>query len=387
MISCAMGAVLAFGSDALGQRDGRSAIVVTQSVNADGTLGGPVTVIVSDGLIERVERGESSVRGIGQVWRYDGVLCPGLIDLDSGLGMTGGRMERSQPIDDSLTALDGFDAQASSVARAASSGVTSALVGAWPNQLVGGVSSLVSTGGGGTSVIKAEGPLMITLAPSTWDADLGPSSRAGALFDLRAALTKAQENGGDTRLGRFVRGELDGFIRAESVEDVDAALDVAVSLGIEPAIAHTDDAVESASMLENWGGVVVVGSYDFGSDIRALTGAKALSEAGVEIAFRGNDTVHSIRRTAYLAVQYGLDAAAARRGLTVNAARVCGAEDLVGSLKPGARADLVIYSGDPLSLASGVVDVFIGGDRYGSSEALGNTTGGWEDREHIPGRE
>jgi imidazolonepropionase-like amidohydrolase len=324
------------------------------------------------------------LRGIEDVLRYEGVLCPGFIDLCSGVGMTGGRSERVGTIDDTLTASDGFDPTSGETARAANAGVTSALICSAGNQVVGGVCSLVSTGGSemATSVLRAEGPLMVSITPATWDADAGPSSRAGVLYELRGKLSAALAANDGSRLSRFAKGQLDGIIRTASFEDVDAALDIAAAFEIVPTIMHRDDAVEVASILENWAGVVVVGPYDFSNDVRTLSGAGALEDAGVELAFLGDGGSDSIRTTAHLAVRYGLDAAAARRGLTVNAARVSGATGTVGTLTVGARADLVVWNRDPLRMDARLLGVWVGGELVSDT---GNDTG-WTDDEHVPGR-
>jgi imidazolonepropionase-like amidohydrolase len=223
---------------------------------------------------------------------------------------------------------------------------------------------------------------MVTIAPSTWDADEGSSSRAGVLFDLRHALSVGARAGDNSRLSRFTSGKLAGIIRTASFEDMDAALDIAAIHKIVPTFVQNDDAVEVASILKNWAGVVVVGPYDLSDDVRILGGTKALGDAGVEVAFSGSGTVDSIRQTAHLAVRYGLDAAAARRGLTVNAARIAGATGQVGSLVPGARADLVVWNHDPLRMDARAQGVWVGGVLVHEDRASA-----WVDNEHIPGKE
>ena len=49
--------------------------------------------------------------------------------------------------------------------------------------------------------------------------------------------------------------------------------------------------------------------------------------------------------------------------VTLNAARVLGLEDRIGSLEAGKNADLVIWSGDPFSVYTHADEVFLDGAR------------------------
>ena len=93
-----------------------------------------------------------------------------------------------------------------------------------------------------------------------------------------------------------------------------------------------------------------------------LTNAARLHEAGVEVAI-GMDT-HNIRLAAQHAgnaVANGLPHEAGLASLTSVPAKILGLEKEVGSLRQGARADVVIWSGDPLEVTEAAESVFIGG--------------------------
>ena len=53
--------------------------------------------------------------------------------------------------------------------------------------------------------------------------------------------------------------------------------------------------------------------------------------------------------------------AAAMRAITIDAAKVCGVAETLGSLEKGKLADVVIWSGHPLAPDSVVERVFVGG--------------------------
>ena len=96
-----------------------------------------------------------------------------------------------------------------------------------------------------------------------------------------------------------------------------------------------------------------------------MENAAALDAAGVLIAIKGNEgSVHRARETRYNAgnaVSHGLPYDAAIEAITVNPARIFGMAGQFGELRPGAAADVVIWSGDPLEPLSNAETIFIGG--------------------------
>ena len=96
-----------------------------------------------------------------------------------------------------------------------------------------------------------------------------------------------------------------------------------------------------------------------------MENAAALNAAGVVIAIKGNEgSTHRARDARYNAgnaVSHGLPYAAAIAALTVNPASIFGAAGQFGELTPGAAADVVVWSGDPLEPLSVASAVFIDG--------------------------
>ncbi|TPV55760.1 amidohydrolase family protein [Aestuariibacter sp. GS-14] len=94
-----------------------------------------------------------------------------------------------------------------------------------------------------------------------------------------------------------------------------------------------------------------------------LANAARLHKAGVTVAI-GMET-HNIRlatQHAGNAVAHGLPHDAALAALTVNPAKILGMSETIGSLSKGARADLVIWSGDPLEVTEAAETVLINGE-------------------------
>ena len=102
-------------------------------------------------------------------------------------------------------------------------------------------------------------------------------------------------------------------------------------------------------------------------EIRAarMQNAAALDAAGVTLAIKGNEgSTHRARETRYNAgnaVSHGLPYEAAIEAITVNPAKIFGMAGQFGELRPGAAADVVVWSGDPLEPLSQAETIFING--------------------------
>ena len=92
--------------------------------------------------------------------------------------------------------------------------------------------------------------------------------------------------------------------------------------------------------------------------------APILDRAGVVTGFHTDDPITDSRlfnRMAALAVRAGMRREKALYGLTMAGALMLGLEDRIGSLEPGKDADLVVFSGDPLSVYSQVLQTWVDG--------------------------
>ncbi|NOG55598.1 MAG: amidohydrolase family protein [Planctomycetes bacterium] len=306
------------------------------------------------------------------------VLCPGLVAVGSELWVSGGNYEQTKSIDPSLSVIEAFDGSQSSVVDALKAGITSTMVIPRPNNVVCGTAAVLKTWPCGPEtgslpgdrVLRDDGPVVLALGPSTWDFAGEPTSRAGALALIRREFDSAKDADGDdeasVRMRQLVSGELDSIVWAAEVEDVQAVVRVLMPRGVNPVVFHGGNPLECGAWLKETGKPVVLGPLGFGSGPGQLYGPAALSQSGVEIAFAGQMPVaapDSLRISAALAARYGMDAAAARRAITSVPAAVAGVSDRVGSFAPGLDADFVVFSGDPISLSSSVLEVWVNGTR------------------------
>ena len=94
--------------------------------------------------------------------------------------------------------------------------------------------------------------------------------------------------------------------------------------------------------------------------------AGILDRAGVPVSIITDHPVVPIDflvTQAALAVREGMDADAALRAISINPARVMGVADRIGSLEEGKDADVVLWTGNPLEVASKVLRTWISGEQ------------------------
>lgn len=344
-------------------------LVAGRIVRPDGTLDDGVAIVVRDGKIKRLVSANDA-RG-PEIRRFEPqtVICPGLIDLFSSIGLGGQANETTSVVDPDATAADALDPSHPDFGVALRAGVTAAMVTPAPRNLVNGVAVTFRTfvdNRGQLDLLRNDGPLIFAFGDGVWRHDRAPTSQAGALYELRSLVAEARQGNGHPRTCAAVAGRLDALFMCNMANDLHAVRgelgDVAGRFGI----VHTADAIDVASDLKDLERPVVVGPYTFTSSRRVLLGAAALSEAGVEVAFSGGfpqASRDSLRITAAMAVRHGMDPAAARRAITITPAQTAGVADKIGSIVPGRDGDLVVFSNDPLRLDAKVLEVYVKGVR------------------------
>jgi len=88
----------------------------------------------------------------------------------------------------------------------------------------------------------------------------------------------------------------------------------------------------------------------------------AITNATIMTATHGTIQRGTILNAA-LATAYGLSPDEALRAITINAARIWGVADRVGSIEVGKVANLIVTTGDPMDARSLMRDLFIRGQR------------------------
>ena len=194
---------------------------------------------------------------------------------------------------------------------------------------------------------------------------------AKAYADLKARAA----NGGARKLNQameamipVIRGEMPVIFDVTTADQIRGVLALADTFKLKVVLRGAREAWRLADTLAMRRIPVIVGpttSVPGTEDPYDMTYANpgVLARAGVKIAFQTSDAANSrnLPYNAALAVAYGLDADAALRALTINAAEMFGVADRIGSLEPGKVANVVVTTGDPMDVRSVVRHLFIRG--------------------------
>ena len=203
-------------------------------------------------------------------------------------------------------------------------------------------------------------PCMATVRPGVMKKNAFDQAKADACVIEKPAFTLG---GGDihTEVTEVVKAakKLVDLIGADFIvsvgrgisKDVEGGIKLAEELAAEgfPAIVGPDLASRSKIEVQNM----------------AFKTVGVLNRAGVLTAITTDHPVSliaSLPICAGLAVKAGLPLEEGYRAITVNAARVCGVEDRVGSLEVGKDADIAVFSGNPMEIFTRTLYTIIDGN-------------------------
>lgn len=339
------------------------------------------------------------------------VILPGLVDTHSHIGGVDGG-DSSASIHPDARALDSINVRDTRFKKALSGGITTVNIMPGSGLLNSGQTLYVKLRDG--KVIddlmirdasgNIAGGMKMANGTNPRGAPPRPGTRAKAAALVREQLIKAREYKdkaaraeADKKPPRDLRMEalvdvLDGkrtvHFHTHRHDDILTALRIQKEFGFKMVLQHVSDGWAVASeiaaakvpcsiiLLDSPGGKIEA------KDVQWATGA-VLDRAGVLVGFHTDDGVTDSRlflRSAALAVRAGMPRERAIHGLTMAGAIMLELDRRVGSLEPGKDADLVILSGDPLSVYTHVLETWVEGkkvfDRADPKDKL-HQTGGW----------
>ncbi len=266
------------------------------------------------------------------------------------------------------------------VARVEGIGWTLLSAGSKPGgSLIGGQGGVVRLDGS----LDAVGPRALFVTLGGDGANLSGSSRAAQWMlldqlvdELRGRIPKDSQfalltPAGRAAMARYIGGGGRVMVRVQRAADIARLLRWARQRDVRVAVVGGAEAWKVAPQLAAAGVPVFVDALanlpaDFDEIGATLENAARLHAAGVAVSFfQGGDASHNARKIRQLAgnaVANGLPWDAALAGLTTVPADVLGVTDAVGNaIAPGQRADLVLWSGDPLDVASVARQVWLDG--------------------------
>ena len=323
---------------------------------ADGKSIANGVILVEDGKIAGVGI-DVAVPEDAVVVRHEGTASAGLVALHSYAGSPSEMFDSTRSVLADARVARAFDPANQDFADAMRAGITSLVLAPIPASVCSGTSALVKTAGG--TIVREEAQLSLGFSARSLRNNRFPTSSGGAIAELDRLFEDPS--------GAFERAagkKLPVLLEVQSREDVARAVAFAERHELTGAVSGAEWAGELAPAIHAAGLSVVCGPLRVGEERRDLLAVLALEKAGVPFGFAIDAPANhpSILRTGVaLCLREGLGRAAAWRALTSDAARIAGGEGRIGDLAKGLDADIVLWSGDPLDLASGVKAVYVDG--------------------------
>ena len=257
------------------------------------------------------------------------------------------------------------------VARVEGIGWTLLAAGTRPGgSLIGGQGGLVRLDGS----LDAVGPRALFVTLGGAGANLSGSSRAAQWMLLDQLIDEARGRippdsqfalltpAGRSTLAKYLGGGGRVLVRVQRAADIARLLRWAKQRGVRVALVGAAEGWKVAPQIAAAGVPVFVDVLanlpgDFDEIGATLDNAARLHAAGVKVSFfQGGDASHNARKLRQLAgnaVANGLPWEAGLAGLTsVPAAALDAGANIGATIAVGQRADLVLWSGDPLDVAS-----------------------------------
>ena len=354
-------------------------------------------VLIREGKIDRV--GPASSVSIPDGFRVltAKVVTPGLIDAHTVVGIAGylnqphdqEQLEPSAPMQPELRAMDAYDARARLVEWLREFGITTIHTGHAPGALISGRTMIVKTRGANVeeAVLVPDAMVAATLGDSARAEDRkAPGTRAKMVAMLRTELVKAQgyldkqasddENKPDRDLrlevfAKMLRRKLPILVTAHRSQDILTAIRLAKEFDLRLVLDGAAESYLVSEQIRASGYPVILHPtmYRAGGETENLTmeAASRLKAANILFALQSGyesyvPKTRVVLFEAAVAAANGLSFEEAFATITIDAARLLGIDDRVGSLEAGKDGDVALYDGDPFEYTSHCVGTVIEGE-------------------------
>ena len=370
----------------------------------DGSAPTPGTVVVRDGRVVAaganvaIPAGARTVDATGK-WVTPGIVAGftrlGLVEVDA-VDQTNDTAAGGSPYNASLDVTDAINPRVPSVAVSRAAGVTRAIVAPeTAGSMFAGFGAVIDMGNDADAVTKPRAFQFVAFGEA--GARIAGGSRVASFAAFRNALDEARAYArnpsgydGRSKDALLLRRDAEALLpvidgRVPLYVHVESGPDILRVLGLRrefPAIKFV-----LVGVTEGWtvarqiaaSGVPVIASAlnDLPSSFEQLAATQSnigrMKTAGVTVGIGmidDNDTRQAQQSTQLAGNLVALTRVPGATGLswgdafaaiTSKPAEIAGLGGEIGSLRAGRRADIVIWSGDPLELASGVEKVWIDG--------------------------
>ncbi len=350
-------------------------------------------VLIKNGKIAEISQKIDATKEMEIIDAENKWVLPGFIDAHSHIGICEDKTsvgvdesnEDTTPVTPTMRGIDAINPMDGAFHNAIASGITGAMVGPGSANPIGGQFAFIKTH---SRCIDD----MIVLAPSAIKIAFGenpmncyglngntPSTRMGTASIIREELFRAKqyfenENSGgkDFSLECYrdlFQGKIPLKAHVHRADDIFTAIRIAKEFNLKLTLDHCTEGHLIAEKIAESGFPAIVGPSLASRNKKEVAQsdfktAGVLKKAGVTVALT---TDHPVSRIQYLplcaglAAKEGLGEYNALRAITIDAAKICGVSDRLGSLKVGKDADIVILDGNPLEIATNVEITIIDG--------------------------
>jgi len=330
------------------------------------------------------------------------VVTPGLIDAHTHMGIfpleisREPTVETSDPLTPQLSVADALDPFDPAFKDALKGGVTSAVVHPGAPMSFGEIVESITIIPGRSAFVKVNGRVVrkcigVKMAvgehPKRYLAQLklSPTTRMGIMATIRSLLEKTrkymkkkEENPEEIEglkelpkleaLEGLLERKYPARVHAHLARDIVAVIRLAEEFNFDVVLEHATEAHMIAETLAKKGIPVVFGPLLFskrGSELKNLSAKSPaiLEKAGVLLALTTDHPtvpIQYLRILAGVAELEGLNNAL--KTITINAAKIAGVSEHVGSLEPGKDADIAVFTGDPLESQTRVLYTIVDGE-------------------------
>lgn len=371
--------------------------------------GGTVLPMVGESFVGDIAMENGKIAAMGEHLSFEDAeihdvsgkyLMPGLVDAHSHVGLfeSGTREvdhnEVGDPITPEVRILDSVFVHDMAFTEARSFGITTSVVCPGSINLIGGTAAAVKSYGKTVEDMLLEPFVAMKMAlgenPKFNYSNLGksPKTRMGEAALIRETIMKAQnyahkkEKLGEDAPFDFkleallpvVQREKPMKIHCHRSEDIATGIRIMEEFGLRYTLDHVTEgymiteAIRGA-LARNCDGVILgptmTRKYKLEQRYKLDTKtAKAMYDEGIPFAICTDfpDSMHeTLMIVAARSVAEGLPEDVALRAITIEAAKITGLADRVGSLEVGKDADIAVFTGHPLSFRSLCCETYIDG--------------------------
>lgn len=323
------------------------------------------------------------------------LVMPGLIEAHCHMGITEEKKgqegddcnEAVHPVTPMLRAIDAVNTMDAAFADAVRAGITSANIGPGSANVVGGQFAVVKTSGRRIDDLIVKFPSAMKVAfgenPKVNYAGMNTSpvtrmAIAGMLREelanARSYLEKRDQDNVDYNLHYeawrpvFAR-EIPLKAHVHRVDDIFTAIRIAKEFDLNMTLDHCSEGHLIAEEIVASGFPAIVGP-DLASRNKievqnmAFKTAGILANAGVMVSVTTDHPVSLIQSLPLcvgLSVKHGLSMEDGFKAMTINAAKICGVSDRIGSIEPGKDADIAVFDGNPMEVFTNTLMTIIDG--------------------------